>query len=85
MKEQRNFDPNRKTPLDKWSVDVDPAIMSGDYWAKEENSPLEQLDFLKNGNCEEISSKKNHPYHMFMHPTHNVSYGNMKRDIEKKE
>ncbi len=80
MKKQRNFDPNPKTPLDNWSIDIDPAVMSGDHWAQAENSPLEQLDFFKDGNCEEVSAKKEHPFQMFMHPTMNVSYGNLKRD-----
>ncbi|MCT8139810.1 hypothetical protein H1D32_20145 [Anaerobacillus sp. CMMVII] len=64
---------------------MDPAIMSGDHWAQEENSPLEQLNFWENGDCEEVSTKKEHPYQMFMHPTMNVSYGNIKRDTEKKD
>lgn len=84
MKKPRNFDPNPKTPLDNWSVDTDPAIMSGDHWAEEENAPLEQLDFLINGECEEVSTKIEHPYHLFMHPTINVSYGNFKREPKKK-
>jgi hypothetical protein len=83
VKKQRNFDPNPRTPLDNWSVDIDPAIMSGDHWAQEENSPLEQLDFFDNGHCEEVSAKSEHPYNMFMHPSINVSYGNIKRDTQK--
>ncbi|OIJ13179.1 hypothetical protein BKP45_19860 [Anaerobacillus alkalidiazotrophicus] len=61
-------------------MNVDPAIMSGDHWAQEENAPLEQLDFFEEHQCEEISVKKEHPYHMFMHPTINVSYGNFKKE-----
>lgn len=76
MKKRRNFNPNPKTPLDNWSVDIDPAIMSGDHWAMEENSPLEQIDLFEDENCEEVSAKKEHPYDLFMHPTMNVSYGN---------
>uniref|UniRef100_A0A1S2L6L2 DUF3905 domain-containing protein n=1 Tax=Anaerobacillus isosaccharinicus TaxID=1532552 RepID=A0A1S2L6L2_9BACI len=85
VKKQRKFDPNPETPLDNWSVELDPAIMSGDHWAEEENSPLEQLDFFDDGHCEDVSAKKEHPYHMFTHPTLNVSYGNIKRDNPKSE
>ncbi|WNF35473.1 DUF3905 domain-containing protein [Bacillaceae bacterium IKA-2] len=84
MKKQRNFEPNPKTPLDNWSVDIDPAIMSGDHWAEEENAPLEQLEFLNIGECEEVNEKNEHPYDLFMHPTINVSYGNLKREPKKK-
>lgn len=83
VKKQRSLDPNPKTPLDNWSVEIDPAVMSGDHWAQEENSPLEQLDFFNTDNCEETSAKKEHPYHMFMHPTLNVSYGNIKKTTSK--
>lgn len=85
MKKRRNFDPNPKTPLDNWSTDIDPAIMSGDHWAEEENAPLEQLDFLNNEECEEVSAKKEHPYDIFMHPTINVSYGNSQDRTKKEE
>ncbi len=78
MKKPRKFTPNRRTPLDNWSVEVDPAVMSGDYWAQEENSPLEQIDLFDDEYCEEVSVKKEHPYHMFMHPNINVSYGNFR-------
>lgn len=84
MKKQRNFNPNPNTPLDNWSDELDPAIMSGDHWAQEENAPLEQLEFLEDGKCEEVSAKNEHPYDLFMHPTINVSYRNIKREPKEK-
>lgn len=83
MKKRRTFKPNPKTPLDNWSTDIDPAIMSGDHWAEEENAPIEQFGLIDDSECEEISTKKEHPYHMFMHPTINVSYGNFVRETKK--
>ncbi|MFV9511057.1 DUF3905 domain-containing protein [Tepidibacillus sp. LV47] len=60
----------KETPLDHWSKEVDPAIMSGDEWvdkdddfgnATTENKELEKGIFNQSGT--------------FMHPTHDVSYG----------
>lgn len=86
MKKQRNFNPNPNTPLNNWSVNIDPAIMSGDHWAQEENAPLEQLEFINVGECNEVNVKNERPYDLFMHPTINVSYQGVKREpLEKNE
>jgi len=59
----------KKTPLDNWSKNIDPAIMAGDEWVDEEddygnksieNKELNEGIFTQSG--------------IFMHPTHDVSY-----------
>ncbi|WP_078554697.1 DUF3905 domain-containing protein [Bacillus alkalicellulosilyticus] len=91
MKKKREFEPNPKTPLDEWDENIDPAMMSGDYWAKEENAPLEATGFVKNSkDCEVVEEKMTPPYSMFQHPSINVSYGNdsltgTAPDVEEKQ
>ncbi|MGO4887796.1 hypothetical protein ACJ2A9_08565 [Anaerobacillus sp. MEB173] len=90
MKDKREFEPNPKTPLDSWNKNIDPAMMSGDYWVEEENSPLEQMDWFEGEDCEVAEEKMNPPKSIFMHPTQNVSYGNdsftgSRPDEEKKK
>ncbi len=76
MKKKREFEPNRKTPLDDWDESIDPAIMSGDHWAAEENAPLEEAGFVEDKECEVVEEKMTDPAAMFMHPSINVTYGN---------
>lgn len=85
MKKKRKFDPNPNTPLDNWTVNVDPAIMSGDHWVQEENAPLEEINFFDHENCENENVIKEHPYDLFMHPVINVSYGNNYEKTDKKK
>jgi len=61
---------DNNTPLDNWSVDIDPAIMSGDEWVDKEND-------IGNKAIENEELKEGIPTQssIFMHPTHDVSYG----------
>lgn len=61
---------SKNTPLDHWSTDIDPAIMSGDEWVDNnedightstENQEMEEGILPQGG--------------VFMHPVHDVSYG----------
>ena len=59
----------KKTPLDYWSKDIDPAIMSGDEWVDIDDdygNTREENEELKEGILTQSS--------IFMHPTHDVSY-----------
>ncbi|WP_025027673.1 DUF3905 domain-containing protein [Caldalkalibacillus mannanilyticus] len=73
-KKQRAYDPNPSTPLDHWSVDVDPAMMSGQYWEREENSPLEKDIGWATEENKDLQKNIPPAGAMFMHPTHDVSY-----------
>lgn len=64
--------PWRETPLDHWSRDIDPAIMSGDQWVDNENDPGTE----RRENQELLSGEKATPPAPFMHPVHDVTYGN---------
>lgn len=55
----------RETPLDHWSKDVDPVIMSGDEWTDNESDPGERVFEEKLGE---------RPPAPFMHPTHDTGY-----------
>lgn len=39
-KKRRPYDPNPTTPLDHWSKNIDPFVMSGQHWEEEANAPL---------------------------------------------
>jgi hypothetical protein len=58
------------SPLNNWSKDTDPAIMSGDQWVHPTNdigwNTRENQELLKKG---KLSDKER-----FMHPTKDVSY-----------
>lgn len=60
----------KRTPLDYWNKEIDPAIMAGDEWVDKdddfgnttiENKELEEGIMAQSG--------------IFMHPVHDVSYG----------
>lgn len=61
---------NKNTPLDNWSVEIDPAIMSGDEWVDIKNDIGNKA--IEN---EELSEGIVPHSSIFMHPTHDVSYG----------
>jgi hypothetical protein len=73
-KKRREYNPNPMTPLDYWSVDIDPAIMSGQHWEREENSPLEKDIGWEHVENQELLRGIPPAGAMFMHPTHDVSY-----------
>lgn len=73
-KKRREYDPHPITPLDHWSIDVDPAIMSGQYWEREENSPLEKDIGWEREENQELLKGIPPAGAMFMHPTHDVGY-----------
>ena len=54
MKKNREFEPNPKTPLDHWDETIDPALMSGDHWVREENTPLEVDGMVNSKECEVV-------------------------------
>jgi hypothetical protein len=63
--------PWRETPLEHWSRDVDPAVMSGDQWVDNERDPgSERME-----NQHILSGQPMSPLAPFMHPTHDVTYG----------
>lgn len=67
--------PWRNTPLDHWSTEIDPFIMSGDQWVDNDHDPgMERYESQKilNGEVSPIMAP-------FMHPTHDVSMGNNDR------
>lgn len=63
--------PWRATPLDNWSRDIDPAIMSGDQWVDNQNDP----GTVRRENQRLLSGDVPSPLAPFMHPTHDVTYG----------
>lgn len=85
MKKRRDFEPNPITPLDNWSINVDPAIMSGDHWVQEENAPLEEIGYADSKDCHVVQTNMTPPKSMFMHPTINVSYKNINRETNKEQ
>lgn len=70
--------PWRKTPLDHWSTDVDPAIMASDEWVGE-------------GDLGEEMAQKKSPESMaaqsmlgrFMHPQHDAEWGEDQEDFQR--
>ncbi len=66
----KNAMENKDTPLDNWSKEVDPSIMSGDEWVDNQNdigNKAIENEELEGGIMTQSS--------IFMHPTHDVSYG----------
>lgn len=60
---------NKETPLDHWSKEIDPAVMSGDEWVDIDDdfgNKSEENEELKEGILTQSS--------IFMHPVHDVSY-----------
>lgn len=64
--------PWRNTPLDYWNRDIDPAIMAGNQWVDNEDDPGTQ----RRENQQLLSGNVPSPLALFMHPTHDVTYGN---------
>ena len=64
--------PWRDTPLDNWSRDIDPAIMSGDQWVDNDHDP----GTTRRENLELLNGMRNPVMAPFMHPTHDTSWGN---------
>jgi Protein of unknown function (DUF3905) len=63
--------PWRNTPLDRWSTEIDPSIMSGDRWVDNENDPgseRRENQAIARGDTSMLLAP-------FMHPTHDVTYG----------
>jgi hypothetical protein len=61
--------PWRNTPLDHWSTDIDPAIMSGDQWVDNDRDPgaeRRESQALLSGDADLLAP--------FMHPVHDVTY-----------
>jgi hypothetical protein len=56
----------RETPLDHWSAEIDPAIMSGDEWVDSEDPGMQRIRELQGGT---------YGGERFMHPMHDTNYG----------
>lgn len=69
--QQRPFEEDtprwQETPLDHWSKDIDPVIMSGDEWVEEARDPGAQR--LAERQAGTVVGER------FMHPTHDTNYG----------
>lgn len=63
--------PWKDTALDRWSTDVDPFIMSGDKYVDEHDPGFGRYE-----NQALAKGKKDGIQPPFMHPTHDVTYGN---------
>lgn len=59
------------SPLEQWSEDTDPAIMSGDEWVH----PTNDIGWNTSENRDLVESKKKPKGYPFMHPTKDVSHG----------
>lgn len=59
------------SPLENWTEDTDPAIMSGDKWVH----PTNDIGWNTPENRELLESKKKPKGYPFMHPTKDVSKG----------
>lgn len=59
------------SPLENWSVDTDPEIMSGDEWVH----PTNDIGWNSAENREMVESNKKPQGFPFMHPTIDVSHG----------
>ena len=60
---------NKETPLDNWSKETDPAIMSGDEWVDPNNDIGDKS--IEN---EELEKGIMTQSSVFMHPIYDVSY-----------
>jgi hypothetical protein len=59
------------SPLENWSEDTDPAIMSGDQWVH----PTNDIGWNTAENQELLEEKREPQSYPFMHPTIDVSKG----------
>ena len=64
--------PWRNTPLENWSRDTDPFIMSGGRWVDNEHD----LGTTRRENLEILNGNRNPVSAPFMHPTHDTSMRN---------
>lgn len=64
--------PWRNTPLDNWSKDTDPFIMSGDKYVDNDHD----LGTTRRENIELLNGQRNPVMAPFMHPTHDASMRN---------
>lgn len=62
---------SKNSPLEQWSDETDPAILSGDEWVH----PTNDIGWNTTENRELIESKKPPQGYPFMHPTQDVSHG----------
>ncbi|TCJ02581.1 DUF3905 domain-containing protein [Cytobacillus praedii] len=62
---------SENSPLENWSVEVDPAIMAGDEWVH----PTNDIGWNTTENKELLERKKKPHAYPFMHPTKDVSRG----------
>jgi hypothetical protein len=59
------------SPLENWTDETDPAIMSGDEWVH----PTNDIGWNTSENRELLEGKKKPKGYPFMHPTKDVSHG----------
>jgi hypothetical protein len=64
--------PWRNTPLDNWSKDTDPSILSGDQYVDNDHD----LGTTRRENLERLAGQRNPVAAPFMHPTHDTSMNN---------
>lgn len=62
---------SENSPLENWSKDTDPEIMTGDEWVH----PTNDIGWNTTENRELLESKKKPQASPFMHPTKDVSVG----------
>ncbi|MBM7654195.1 DUF3905 domain-containing protein [Neobacillus cucumis] len=62
---------SENSPLENWSKDTDPSIMSGDEWVH----PTNDIGWNTAENRDLLESKKKPQAYPFMHPTKDVSIG----------
>lgn len=62
---------SQNSPLENWSEDTDPAIMSGDEWVH----PTNDIGWNTTENQEILEEKRAPQAYPFMHPTIDVSKG----------
>ncbi len=60
-----------ESPLENWSKETDPAIMSGEEWVH----PTNDIGWNTEENRELIESKKKPQAYPFMHPSKDVTHG----------
>jgi hypothetical protein len=59
------------SPLENWTDDTDPEVMSGDEWVH----PTNDIGWNTSENRELLESKRRPQAYPFMHPTKDVSHG----------
>lgn len=59
------------SPLENWSKETDPAVMSGDEWVH----PTNDIGWNRTENREMLESKRQPDGRPFMHPTKDVGHG----------